>query len=129
MIAILLVLVIIILVYILAVCFCDKCDVPQDFIYGSWINNERDIIIIKEDSISICGLSSDGNYKCSEMDCRIRKKGRFKKFLPVGSSMSFCGSMGGSKLEIESDIETGTISIKKDNKNYGVFAKNTLVNL
>jgi len=120
---------IILMLYFGLHCILDSNDENSNFIYGSWINDYEDIIIITADSLTLCAKTESGEYSCREEKMCIKKTRKLNKFIPGFGSNNFIAKNKDLKITFKSDSETGTIEVIKDGKYFGRFAKNTLVNI
>jgi len=125
---------VIVVMIVVALYFClhymlDCNDENSNFIYGSWINEYEDIIIISLDTLTLCAKTESGDYRCREEKMCIKKCRKLTKFIPGLGSNKFVAKNKNLKIIFNSNSELGTIEVIKDGKYFGKFAKNTLVNI
>ena len=128
--------VVFVLIYIVAIIIVPSNNVPDMYVYGTWINEDKDVIIIRKNrqnkSELILAIRSDVSgefYTTHTVPCSVRKTMKLLSLVPGATVDSFKVKTSEYTLHIEADVEDGLICVEKDDKYLGYFAKNTIPNL
>lgn len=103
--------------------------IPIEYIFGTWVDKSGNIYIISKNELIIAAKVEGGFRKYTRV-IKIQRPNYWMVLLPGIRMQKFhLKSTNGCKYDVEINLESGILTLSKNNELIGYLAKDTISNL